>query len=134
MSDLKANQQITLTDRLRVMFADVIDPIVTFLAKIGVTPNALTMLGVVLHIPVAYFLTQGQWRLASLMGLFSFFDALDGSLARKLGTIENNFGAFLDSTSDRISEIILFTGFAFFFIQTADWLPATLAILSLIHI
>lgn len=131
MSDINANQPLTLTDRLRIIFADVIDPLVTFLARIGVTPNALTISGVILHIPVAYFLTQGQWRLASLMGLISLADALDGSLARKLGTSESNFGAFLDSTADRISEIILFTGFAYFYIQTADLLPATLAILAL---
>lgn len=98
MSDINANQPLTLTDRLRIIFADVIDPLVTFLARIGVTPNALTISGVILHIPVAYFLTQGQWRLASLMGLISLADALDGSLARKLGTSESNFGAFLDST------------------------------------
>ena len=101
----------------------IIDPIVTFLARIGVSPDWLTLLGMLLHILFAWLIAIGQlfWAGAAIL-IFVPLDALDGSLARKIGR-SGNFGAFLDSTSDRTAEIILYFGFmAYFWQQENIWL------------
>lgn len=106
----------TLTDRLRVWTKGIIDPVVGLLARFHVSPDMLTILGMLLHILYAWLITQGQMRIAGiLIFIFIPLDALDGALARKLGKTAGNFGAFLDSTSDRIAEIILFAGFIYFY-------------------
>ena len=108
----------TLTDRLRVYAFYVIDPVVTVLAKMGIGPDALTILGMALHFLFAYLITIGEMRWAAVaMTLSVPLDALDGSLARKVGKEDGNFGAFLDSTLDRLAEIILFAGFIFYFVR-----------------
>ena len=108
---------MTFTDQLRQHTQTVLKPIINLLAQIGVTPNMLTWLGLLIHLPIGYLLAQGRWRLAALVGIFSLTDALDGALARQLGTAGKPFGAFLDSTLDRISEIILFGGMIYYFNQ-----------------
>lgn len=106
----------TVTDHLRQSSRVVIDPIVTMLAKWGVHPNALTLLGLLVHIPIAWLIANNQFRWAVVVGILSTVDALDGALARKLGIAQKGgFGGFLDSTIDRIAEIILFGGFLYYF-------------------
>jgi CDP-diacylglycerol--glycerol-3-phosphate 3-phosphatidyltransferase len=74
----------------------------------------------ILHLLFAWLVSQGEFFWAGL-AIFVFvpLDALDGSLARKLERTEaqTKFGAFLDSTSDRIAEVILFAGFLAYFWQ-----------------
>lgn len=111
----------TLTDKLRTYAFYVIDPIVTVLAKIGIGPDALTVLGMAFHFLFAYLITIGEMRWAAVaMTITVPLDALDGSLARKLGKEDGNFGAFLDSTLDRLAEIILFAGFIFHYVRQDD--------------
>ena len=112
--------KVTLTDRLRKMTVGIIDPIVTFLARLGVSPNLLTVLGMLLHFLFAWLIIQGEFLWAGLaVFIFVPLDALDGSLARKLDRTpgQGKFGAFLDSTSDRTAEIILFAGYLIYFYQ-----------------
>ena len=112
----------TLTDQLRGATHFLIDPIVSFLAWLGVSPNMITMAGILIHIPIAWFLSQGQWRIASLLGVLSLFDALDGALARKIGRTHNSaFGGFLDSMTDRGSEILLYGGVVAYFTTAQDF-------------
>ena len=109
-------EEETFTDKLRVYAFYIIDPIVTVLAKIGIGPDALTILGMALHFLFAYLITIGEMRWAAVAMTFAVpLDALDGSLARKLEKKDGDFGAFLDSTLDRLAEIILFGGFIFYF-------------------
>lgn len=106
----------TVTDHLRQSSRVIIDPIVTILAKWGVHPNTLTLLGLLVHIPIAWLIATDQFRWAAIVGILSTVDALDGALARKLGIAQKGgFGSFLDSTVDRIAEIILFGGFLYYF-------------------
>ena len=120
----------TLTDHLRASTKGIVHPMVVFLAKLGVTPNALTMLGLLMHVPVAWALVNGRWRLASVLGIFSVMDVLDGSLARYLNHGETSkFGAFLDSTSDRIAEVLIFGGMTWWFASQTN---PTLAVVSLL--
>ncbi len=106
----------TLTDRLRIITKPIIDPIVTFFAKYKLSPDVLTVLGMLFHFLFAYLIAQGDFRLAGiLMMLLAPLDALDGSLARKLGRKQGGFGAYLDSTLDRLAEVILFGGFIVYY-------------------
>ena len=106
----------TLTDLLRSHTLFIIDPIVTRLARYRLSPNLLTVAGMVAHFLLAWLITQGQMQLAGLAIFFiAPLDALDGALARKLGRQAGGFGAFLDSTLDRLAEIVLFGGFLFYY-------------------
>jgi CDP-diacylglycerol--glycerol-3-phosphate 3-phosphatidyltransferase len=110
-----------LTDILRARTAFILDPIVTVLARTGVSPNFLTAMGMVAHLVPAWLISQGNMQLAALALLFiAPLDALDGALSRKIGLKQGNFGAFLDSTSDRLAEIILFIGFIVTFGRQGD--------------
>lgn len=80
------------------------------LAKTGITPNQLTVLGLLLTIGVAWILSRGDFLLGGFLVLLSgAFDLLDGELARATGRT-TRFGALLDSTFDRFSEAALFLG------------------------
>jgi CDP-diacylglycerol--glycerol-3-phosphate 3-phosphatidyltransferase len=108
----------TLTDQLRARSVGIIDPIVTFLAQVGVSPDLLTILGMLLHFLFAWLIASGEFFWAGIaIFIFVPLDALDGALARKIGREQGNFGAFLDSTSDRIAEIILYAGYISYFYQ-----------------
>jgi len=114
----KADESVVLTDKLRIYTKVIIDPIVTFLAKYKLSPDVLTVLGMLFHFLFAWLIAMGHFRVAAVaMLLLSPLDALDGSLARKLGRKQGGFGAFLDSTLDRLAEIILFSGFIYYYWQ-----------------
>jgi len=86
------------------------DPVVNLLAKTGVTPNALTWFGFLISVVTAVLAALGHMLAAGLVVLFgSYFDMLDGSLARKTGKV-SRFGEVLDSTLDRLSEGFLLLG------------------------
>lgn len=111
----------TLTDVLRQKTAVVIDPIVTFLAKYHLSPDTLTVVGMLSHFFLAYLIAIGEMRWAGIAMIFlAPLDALDGALARKLGRKQGGFGAFLDSTLDRLAEIILFGGFIYYYLQRGE--------------
>ena len=121
------NEPTTLTDRLRSVAAGVLDPIVSLLARIGVSPDMLTIVGMLLHFLFAWLIATGEFLWAGILILiFVPMDALDGALARKIGR-QGNFGAFLDSNSDRIAEIILYSGYISWFTQQEDFLVVTAA-------
>lgn len=95
---------MTFTDWLRQRTAGIIHPIVTVLGRWGVRPNHLTWLGFLLTSGAGAILATGRLQLGGVLMLFtSSVDGLDGSLARETGQ-ESRFGAFLDSTLDRVSE------------------------------
>ena len=78
------------------------------LAGLGLTPNALTVIGVVLNIAVAVVIAIGQAQVGgALLLVASAFDMLDGAVARATGS-SSRFGGFLDSTLDRYSEAVVY--------------------------
>lgn len=90
-------------------------PLASGLHRIGVTPNQVTVAGLLLTFAAAWALAQGRFGLATTLLLIgSVCDMLDGSLAR-LGKSATRFGAFFDSTVDRYSELALFFGAALYF-------------------
>lgn len=111
----------TLTDRLRQLFFPIIDPIVTVLAHWKLSPDMLTILGMLAHFILAALIALGEVRWAGVgLILIAPLDALDGSLARKLGRKQGGFGAFLDSTLDRLAEIILYGGFIYYYYYVTE--------------
>jgi CDP-diacylglycerol--glycerol-3-phosphate 3-phosphatidyltransferase len=103
-----------LTERGRAASRVIVDPLARAMGRLGFTPDGLTVVGMLLHLPVAVAIARGQLVLgAGLLALAAAFDALDGTLARATGTA-SAAGAFLDSNLDRISEIAVFAGLAYF--------------------
>jgi CDP-diacylglycerol---glycerol-3-phosphate 3-phosphatidyltransferase len=120
-------EEQTLTDILRQRTFFIVDPIVTAMARWGISPNTLTVLGMLAHFFLAWLVAQGEMRWAGVaIMVIAPLDALDGALARKRGLSQGNFGAFLDSSLDRLAEIILFGGFIFYYVaQENTWMLAT---------
>jgi CDP-diacylglycerol--glycerol-3-phosphate 3-phosphatidyltransferase len=111
------NSKPTFTDRLRILFKGILDPIGTFLNGLGLTPNAITLLGLAGTAIGAYFIAQGKMTTGGfILWLFVLVDALDGTMARLRGE-STDFGAFVDSVSDRYAEFITFGGLIYYFVS-----------------
>lgn len=115
---------LTLTDLMRSRFKGVVEPIAAFLNRIGLTPNTMTLSGLVGTAIAAYLLSQGNMLVGGLLVLaMGPIDALDGTMARLRGE-PTAFGGFVDSVADRYSELLIFGGLLFYYSQHADWLAA----------
>ena len=111
------NLKPTFTDRLRIIFKGILDPIGAFLNRLGLTPNAITLLGLAGTSIGAYFLSQGNMTTGAFVLLASVLvDAFDGTMARLRGE-PSDFGGFVDSVSDRYAELITFAGLLYFFLS-----------------
>ena len=87
-------------------------PIATALGRLGLTPNALTIIGFLGTCIAAWAAASQLWLLAGMLVLvFGIFDLFDGTLARATGKA-TRLGAFLDSTFDRAGEAIVYLGIA----------------------
>ena len=94
---------------------------VKLLVRTGLSPNVLTVSGLVVSVLVAWLLSQGHFFLGGFLVLFSgAFDLLDGALARATGR-SNKFGALLDSTIDRLSEAAILLGLLSFYVNQASY-------------
>ncbi len=103
-------------DRMKVFAHAALDPVVNGLAAAGLRPNHMTVLGLVFSLAAAYGFALGKFRLAALITCFAgVCDILDGQLARRTRG-ETSFGAFLDSTLDRIAEAAILIGIAWFYL------------------
>ncbi len=86
-------------------------------ARLGVNPNTLTLVGLLLSILTAVVIAQGLLVAGGLLVLFAgVFDMLDGAMARVRNTA-TTFGAFFDSTLDRYSESIILAGLLYYALQ-----------------
>lgn len=116
----------TLTDRLRVIFKNLLDGVGRGLLKLGIHPNTMTYTGVALCAIGAWLASQGNLFWGGLLILASGpFDALDGTLARLKGEPEE-FGAFVDSVSDRYIELFIFAGLCWYFLSAGNRLGVML--------
>ncbi|MGB1786196.1 MAG: CDP-alcohol phosphatidyltransferase family protein [Acidimicrobiales bacterium] len=92
----------------------ILDPIGVLLSRIGVTANALTATGIVIAGIGSVFIGQGRLFLGFIFLILTGLpDALDGAVAKASGTSSVR-GAFLDSVSDRVTDILLFCGIAWY--------------------
>jgi CDP-diacylglycerol--glycerol-3-phosphate 3-phosphatidyltransferase len=110
MERLKAKQYDSLTDFLRTQATVITHPIARVLEKLGLHPNTVTLFGFFLNVGASMILATGRLVLGGVFLLLaSSVDSLDGALARVSGA-KSRFGAFLDSTLDRLSEGALLFG------------------------
>lgn len=110
----------TFTDFLRLWFKWVLDPLGKFFNALGLTPNMMTMLGMIGNTVGAYYLARGELVTGGwLVVLMTPIDALDGTMARLRGE-STDFGAFVDSVSDRYSELIIYGGLLYHFLTLGE--------------
>jgi len=111
---------ITLTDQARVAFKGILDPLATLLNRLGLMPNTVTILGLLGNVIGAYLIARGYLTVGGIVVLLMGpVDALDGTMARLRG-MAGNFGAFVDSVTDRYSELVIFTGLLYYFVQQGN--------------
>ncbi|RKR83009.1 CDP-diacylglycerol--glycerol-3-phosphate 3-phosphatidyltransferase [Mucilaginibacter gracilis] len=135
-------QATTVRVNLQLGIYKVIDPLVKILIKIGLTPNAITTIGLLLNFGVAGIFILGAeegnrgdlsyvgW--AGALVLFAgLFDMLDGQVAR-LGKMSSQFGALYDSVLDRYSELIMFLGICYYLVAHHYFLSSIFAFIALI--
>src|SRR2546425_6309063 len=97
-------------------FARLLGPLAAWLIRMHVRPNVLTTVGTLVVIGSALTFALGKTRWGGFLLLFSgVFDMVDGRVARE-GGMMTTFGAFYDSTLDRVGEAALFTGIAAYFL------------------
>lgn len=116
MDDVRDNEKcesvaaLTLTDWMRLRFGGLLDPIARRLSHLGVHPNTVTLIGFALQVAVGALFAAGHMRVGGLVLVVAApFDALDGAVARVRGN-HGPFGAFLDSTLDRLADAVLILG------------------------
>ena len=110
----------TLTDYLRLWFKWVLDPLGGLLNRLGLTPNMVTMLGLLGNTIGAIYLARGEMLIGGIwIALMTPVDALDGTMARLRGE-SSDWGAFVDSVSDRYSELIIYGGILYHFLELGE--------------
>jgi CDP-diacylglycerol--glycerol-3-phosphate 3-phosphatidyltransferase len=120
----------TLTDFLRVHLQHLLDPVASFLNRIGIQPNTVTLLGLAGNLVGALWLAQGKFALGGFMVLLMGpVDALDGTMARLRGE-PSEFGAFVDSVTDRYSELTIYGGLLVYALVHAELTLAFLVFLA----
>ncbi len=120
----------TFSDRARVLFKGILDPIGAFLNRLGLTPNTITLLGLAGTTVGAYVIAQGKMTTGAFILLASVLvDAFDGTMARLRGE-PSDFGAFVDSVSDRYAELVTFGGLLYYFLTQNDYPGVTISFLA----
>lgn len=121
---------MTLTDLLRVRFKGIVEPVARFLNNLGLMPNTMTMLGLLGNTIGAILIARGEMTWGGiLILLMGPVDALDGTMARLRG-MAGEFGAFVDSVTDRYSELVIFGGMLYYFAQAGNILAGILVFVA----
>ena len=120
----------------------IIQPVVRLMIKMGITPNIITTLGLILNIFAAVvFIIGAEYGARGDLsyigwgcGLILFagvFDILDGQVART-GNMATSFGALYDSVLDRYSELVMFFGICYYLVAHHYFLGSLVAFIALI--
>src|SRR6266480_1975667 len=109
----------TPTDYLKNGALRVIEPAISLLARNRVSPNAITTVGTLITIAAGAVYASGHIMTAGwIMAVTAFFDVVDGEVARRTGRC-TVFGAFYDSTLDRVADGALMAGLTIFYATNA---------------
>jgi CDP-diacylglycerol--glycerol-3-phosphate 3-phosphatidyltransferase len=101
---------LTTTNDARDRVRGAFEPLALGLGRLGLTPDALTVIGFAITVIGAILVAQQQWLAGGLVVFAGgVFDLFDGTLARATGRA-SRWGAFLDSTLDKTGEIAVFLG------------------------
>lgn len=120
----------------------VLNPLINLLIKIGVTPNMITVVGLLLNILAAVIFVYGAERgvrndhtyvawAGFVILLAGLMDMIDGRLAR-LGNMSSRYGALFDSVLDRYSEMIMFLGICYYLIAQHYFLSSLFAFIAMV--
>ncbi len=109
------------TDSGRGVARRVLTPVAALLLRLKVSPDAVTVIGTLGTSTAALvFYPRGEFLVGTLViGLFVLSDSLDGTMARLAGR-PSTWGAFLDSTLDRVADAAIFCGIALWFAGDGD--------------
>src|SRR5919107_135655 len=110
-----------MLERFRAFWTALFSPVVRFLLRLGVSPDAVTIVGTLGAVVGALaFFPRGQLLVGVLVITgFVFSDMIDGAMARESGR-SSPFGAFLDSTLDRLGDAAIFGGLAMYYVGPGD--------------
>ena len=104
-----------LPDWLKNGYLRVIEPVANWLIRRGVHPNTITIVGTICSCTGGIIYGTGHIRTGGIfLGLTALFDVLDGTVARRTNR-SSTFGAFLDSTLDRLADGAVLGGLAVFY-------------------
>jgi phosphatidylinositol phosphate synthase len=135
-------KKIPLRVKLQQGIYKIINPFVKLLIRLGLTPNAVTTIGLMLNIGVAVIFifggeegNRGDLRYVGWAGVLilfaGLFDMLDGQVAR-LGNMSSKFGALYDSVLDRYSELIMFFGICYYLVAHHYFISSLIAFIGMI--
>ncbi|MCX6033881.1 MAG: CDP-alcohol phosphatidyltransferase family protein [Chloroflexi bacterium] len=120
MTQPSEQKKITFADKMRVWFRWYLNPIASFLNRLGIRPNTVTLIGLMGTIGCAVLIAFGHMTWAGILLLIMGpVDAMDGALAR-LRNEASDWGAFVDAVTDRYSELFLFLGFLIYYMLQAN--------------
>ena len=111
-----------MLDRFKQFWQGVmLAPFVNLFIRLGISPDVVTLVGTLgVSFGALWFFPRGMlWEGVLFITAFVFSDLIDGAMARKAGRTDD-FGAFLDSTLDRIGDGALFAGVALYFAWVAE--------------
>lgn len=122
------------TDYVKNTALRVVDPVVGFLANHGVSPNSITTVGTLCTIAAGVVYGTGHIMTAGwVMGLTALLDVLDGEVARRSGRT-TVFGAFYDSSLDRVADGALMAGLTVFYATNAVHRNVYMVVICLVGI
>jgi CDP-diacylglycerol--glycerol-3-phosphate 3-phosphatidyltransferase len=99
----------------------IIDAMVRWLARGHINPNILTFVGVAINVGSGLLFGWGQFFWAGIILIVAnLFDMLDGQVARLSGRV-TRFGGFLDSSLDRLSDMVVFVGLMVFYARDTEF-------------
>lgn len=109
-----------MLERFRQFWTNVWSPLGDLFLRLGITPNQVTVVGTLgVSAGALYFFPRGQFFIGVMVvTAFVFSDLIDGYMARKLGKA-SKWGAFLDSTLDRVGDAAVFGGIMLYY-TTSD--------------
>jgi CDP-diacylglycerol--glycerol-3-phosphate 3-phosphatidyltransferase len=119
---------------LRPVVTRVLTPLGRALARRGVSADMVTAVGTLGTAAAAlYFYPRGElWWGSVVIAVFVLADLLDGVLARLTGGSGSRWGAFLDSTLDRVGDAAIFSGLLFWLFRSDQWVLAGVALFCLV--
>jgi CDP-diacylglycerol--glycerol-3-phosphate 3-phosphatidyltransferase len=130
LTETAEKKKLSFTDKMRVWFAWYLTPFAKFFNRLGLRPNTVTLIGLAGTIGVAVLIVLGHLTWAGILLLMMGpVDAMDGLLAR-MRNEASAWGAFVDSVTDRYSELFLFLGFLLYFMLQHNDLGIILAYLA----
>jgi CDP-diacylglycerol--glycerol-3-phosphate 3-phosphatidyltransferase len=104
---------LTISNQARDRVKGVFEPVALALGRLGLTPDALTLIGFGITVIGAVLIALQHWTIGGIVVLAGgIFDMFDGTLARATGRV-SRWGAFMDSVFDRGGEAIVYIGIVF---------------------